>query len=149
MKFSNKSLVVLFVTFLSQSTYFLHGHVTTPPGYNIPEIPKDRGNKYREDILFAALTSQNPTVITGYMNNCSNCKTFMAFLEKIFKKYPKVNFWIVNGPAVKLHEKIAERSSFKIPGYPSTAFIKNGIIQKVQIGGNPKTFEENIKTLLK
>lgn len=144
MRFSNKSLVALFVIFFSQSPCFLHGHVTTPPSYDIPEI-----SEKREDILFAALTSKNPTIVTGYMNNCSNCKTFMKFLETILQKYPKVNFLIVNGPAVKLHEKIAQRSSFKIPGYPSTAFIKNGIIQNVQIGGNPKTFEENIKTLLK
>ena len=70
-------------------------------------------------------------------------------IEKMVKKYPKVNFWIVNGPAVKLHEKIAERSSYKLLGYPSTAFIKNNMITNFQIGGNQKTFEENIKTLLK
>lgn len=143
MKFSHRSLLLPFVIFLTQSGSTLIAHPIAPPT-KVDEV-------VMADELFKHMTSQNPTIIMGFMNNCPHCKTLTKFFETLPKKYSKINFVMVNGPKLSLHKEVAKLSEnkFKIPGYPSIVFIKNGKIKDIQIGGNPKTLEEKIKTLLK
>lgn len=143
MKFSHKSRIFLFVTILIKHDPRLLAHPTVPP-HQVEEVTM-------MDELFKHLSSQKPTVIMGFMNHCSHCKTVSKFFETLPQKYNKINFVVVNGPKLSLHKEVAKLSenNFKIPGYPSLVFIKNGKISDVQIGGNPKAIEEKIKTLLK
>ena len=143
MKFSHKSHIFLFVAFLTQSCSILFAHPITPPT-QVEEV-------VMADELFKHMTSQKPTVIMGFMNNCPHCKTLTKFFETLPKKYGTINFIVVNGPKLSFHKEVAKLSDnkFKIPGYPSLVFIKNGKITDLQIGGNPKAVEEKIKTLLK
>ena len=143
MKFSHKLFVVLFVTLFVQNTAFLFGHVILPPNENSTIT-------LTED-LYAALSSQRPTVILGFMDHCPHCKTLMPFFEKLEIKYPKARFFTVNGPQLSLHKLVAQLSDnkFKIPGFPSVVFVKNRKIVDLQIGGNKDTLEEKIKKLLK
>src|SRR3990167_9336212 len=137
MKFSHKSLIALFVTIFAQSPT-LHAHPVEPPN-QIEEI-------VMADELFASLTSQNPTVIMGFMQSCSHCSTLKRHFETLPKKHREINFFYTNGPTLALHKETAKHSGnkFKIPGYPSIIFIKDGKIQDVQVGGNPKTLEDKI-----
>lgn len=148
MKFSPMSRVLLFVTICAQNFTLLIGHqIPTPPHSHIPEITQ-------KSDLKTFLTEQKPTIILGFMNHCPHCNKLLKYFETLPNKHKKINFLIVNGPHVKLHEEVAKfkkdkHSNFKIPGYPSIIFIKNGKPIHLQIGGNEKTLDENIKTLLK
>jgi thiol-disulfide isomerase/thioredoxin len=143
MKFSHKSLLLPFVIFLIQSESNLFTHPIAPPT-KIEEV-------VMADELFKQMTSQKPTVIMSFMNNCPHCKTVTKFFETLPKKYNKINFVMVNGPKLNVHKEVAKLTDnhFRIPGYPSIVFIKNGKIKDIQIGGNPKTLEDKIKILLK
>lgn len=143
MKFSHKSRLLPFVIFLLQHHTAVISHPTTPPT-TVEEV-------VMADELFKHLTSQRPTIIMGFMNNCPHCKSLTNFFETMPKKYNNINFVAVNGPKLSLHKEVAKLSEnkFKIPGYPSIVFVKNGKITDLQIGGNPKTLEEKIKNLLK
>ena len=142
MKFEQKSLFALFVTISFLATTPINSHYTTPPDENIPEITQVQD-------LENILSNQQATVIAGHMHHCSNCTKFMKYFQTLPKKYRKVDFFIINGPKLKLHEHVAKRSKYKIPGYPSIVFIKKGMIKDVQIGGNEKHLEEKIKALCK
>ncbi len=142
MKFKERSYFVLFVTFLCLATPSIQSHYTTPPNEHIPEITELQD-------LENILSNQQPTVIAGHMHHCANCTKFMKYFQNLPKKHPKIDFFTVNGPKLKLHDHVAKRSKYRIPGYPSIVLIKNGMIKDVQIGGNEKTLEEKIKTLCK
>lgn len=148
MKFLNNSRIFLFVTIYIQSASWLIGHqILPPPKSSIPEITQPNDLK----IL---LTNQQPTIIMGYMNHCPHCNKLLKHFETLPKKYQRVMFLITNGPHLKLHEEVAKfkkdkNNNFKIPGYPSIVFIKGGKPVNLQIGGNEKTLDENIKNLLK
>lgn len=148
MKFLHKSRILLFVTICIQATSWLIGHyIPPPPRSTIPEITELNDLK----IL---LTNQEPTIIMGYMNHCPHCNKLLQYFETLPAKCPRVNFLIVNGPHLKLHEEVAKfkkdkNSNFKIPGYPSIIFGKGGKPKNLQVGGNEKTLDENIKNLLK
>jgi thiol-disulfide isomerase/thioredoxin len=152
MKFCKRHLFVLFVTLFMTNPSFLSGHGTTPPDL-IQEITQVQD-------LRTILSNNTPTVILGHMNNCPHCKSLLKVFETLPTKYPKVNFFIVNGPALKLHEELGKfakdtklpvgpNNQFKIPGYPSIIFVKNNSPKDLQVGGNPKTLEEKIEALLK
>ncbi|MBP6892132.1 thioredoxin family protein [Candidatus Babeliales bacterium] len=143
MKFSHKSLLLPFVIFSTQGGSNIFTHPITPPT-KIEEV-------IMADELFKQMTSQKPTIIMGFMNNCPHCKTLTKFFETLPKKYTTINFIMVNGPKLNLHKEVLKltNNQFKIPGYPSIIFIKNGKIKDMQIGGNSKTLEEKIKILLK
>ncbi len=143
MKFSHKSRLLPFVIFLVQHHATIISHPTTSP-YQVEEV-------IMMDEMFKHLTSQKPTIIMGFMNNCPHCKSLTKFFETLPKKYGKINFIAVNGPKLNLHKEVAKLTDnkFKIPGYPSIVFVKNGKITDLQVGGNPKTLEEKIKNLLK
>jgi hypothetical protein len=145
MKFSQGSLIFLFVTICIQSPSVLQGHPVEPlPHSRIPEITQANDLK-------TLLTNRQATAIMGYMNNCPHCETLMKFFETLPAKYPRVNFLLVNGPQLKLHEEVAKFSDkkFKIPGYPSIVLVKNEKIKDLQIGGNTKSLEDKIKAFLK
>lgn len=143
MKFSQRTFIFLFVIFTVYLNSQIFTHPTTPP-HQVEEV-------VMMDEMFKHLTSQKPTIIMGSMNHCPHCKTLTKFFETLPKKHEKINFVMVNGPKLNLHKQVAEFSDnkFKIPGYPSIVFVKNGKITDLQIGGNPKTLEEKIKQLLK
>ncbi len=143
MKFSHRLPIFLFVVFLAQSYSVLISHPILPPDH-IEEV-------VMADEVFKYLTSNHPTIILGFMNNCPHCKTLMNFFKTLPKKYDTINLVIINGPRLHLHTEVAKLSEnkFKIPGYPSVVFIKNQKIKDLQIGGNPKILEEKIKKLLK
>ena len=146
MKFSHRSLLFLFVAICAQSASNLQGHQVPPPPHStIPEITQGAD-------LATLLTNTEPTVILGFMNHCPHCNKLLKYFESLPAKYPRVNFLTVNGPQLKLHEKMAKfekdkESNFRIPGYPSIVFVKNGKPVNVQIGGNEKTLDENLKKL--
>ena len=147
MKFSRRSFLLLFVTIIAQSPSILQGHIIQPPPHSsIPEITQAAD-------LTTLLTSNDPTIILGYMNHCPHCNKLLKYFETLPAKYPKINFLTVNGPRLKLHEQVAKYkkdkdSYFRIPGYPSIVFVKNGKPVNVQVGGNEKTLDENIKKLI-
>ena len=148
MKFSDKSFIFLIVIICAETAWWLNGHpITPPPHSHIAEITQIND-------LQTLLTNTQPTVIMGYMNHCPHCNKLLKYFESLPKKHSKVSFFITNGPHVKLHEQIAKfkkdkNNNFKIPGYPSLVLVKNGKPLNVQIGGNEKTLDENIKNLLK
>lgn len=142
MKFFDKLFIILLSTITISNQSLLLAHATSNPN-TIEEIAM-------EDTLFEALTNKKATIIMGYMNHCPHCAILKSFFEKLSTKYDNISFFIVNGPKLAFHKKIAEYSNnaFKIPGYPSIAFIKNGKITNVHIGGQTKQLEEKIKKLL-
>lgn len=148
MKFTSRSFIFLFFTIYIQAPSLLNGHMIPPPLENdISEITEAND-------LRILLTNPEPTVIIGYMHHCPYCKKLLQYFETLPAKYPRVTFCIVHGPHLKLHDEVAKfkkdkNSNFKIPGYPSIVFIKGGKPINVQIGGNEKTLDENIKKLLK
>lgn len=141
MKVSNKSLFVLFFALFAPHHQSTHTHAISEPSRIIELTELELKN---------ALKNKQATVIVGTMNHCSHCNKLHAIFETLPEKYPMVNFFSVNGPEHKLHEKVKRESKekFRIPGYPSIVFIKNGEIKNLQIGGNEKSLYENIKKLI-
>ncbi|MBP7854615.1 thioredoxin family protein [Candidatus Babeliales bacterium] len=137
MKFSK-----LYIVFIAQILYFC------PSSAHVFAAPDEILDLTHQE-LSQMIQNNEPTVIMGYMTNCPHCSKLQKGLQPLARKYPNANFYIVNGPEKQFHKKIAALSKFSIPGYPSTIFIKNGQIQNVQIGGNEKILEENVKKLIK
>lgn len=143
-------LIFILSISLAQSWSYLHGHATT--------APNPVGEITAEDKLHAALTSSSPTIVLGYMSNCPHCSTLKPVYEKLAAQHRKIDFLKVNGPQHKMHTHVAQLTNGekRIPGYPSIAFVKNGVITDVLIGGNKNKlesmiadFEKDLKTDLK
>ncbi|MBP9764723.1 hypothetical protein KBD08_00115 [Candidatus Babeliales bacterium] len=105
------------------------------------------------DQLLSQLNQQQPTCIVLSTEHCSFCTMLKNNLPAIAAKYPSVSFFIVkqntrqivNSPSVL---NFLQEKQFKIPGYPSIMFVSKNYFNK-QIGGDIKTLEKNLKTLLK
>lgn len=152
MKFSNKSLIVFFVIFFIQGASFLSGHVL--PSLDGAESDKLKEIVYEEDVP-TALTSKKPTVILAYMENCNHCQHLKPFFKKQSLKMPGVTFLIVNGPKLSIPKYVTIRSKeqkllnpksheFRIIGFPSIIFVKDGSIIDLQTGGSPGALAEKL-----
>jgi len=121
----------------------LTSHVVMPPSDTAQELSTLVHEVLTEEALFAALTSQTPTVVMGSMERCPNCSMFKPHYAALAKKYPKVNFVSVDGPKLVMHKKVAKltNNSIKIPGYPTTVLVNEGSIIGHVIGGNKQKLE--------
>ncbi|HSW75541.1 MAG TPA: thioredoxin family protein [Candidatus Saccharimonadales bacterium] len=134
----NKLFIFFLSISLTQNSSLLQAHPTT--------IPNPVGEITSEDKLHAALTSSTPTLVMGYMNNCSHCAMLKPAYEKLATEHRKIDFVKVNGQQHKMHNHVAQLTEGKkrIPGYPSIAFVKNGVITDLLIGGNRNQLEAKI-----
>ncbi|MCX5924558.1 MAG: thioredoxin family protein [Candidatus Dependentiae bacterium] len=135
---TNKLFIFILSLSLAQNLTYLNGHATTPPN-PVGEITA-------EDKLHTALTSSTPTIVMGYMSNCPHCNTLKPTYEKLALQHRSIDFVKVNGPQHKMHTHVAQLTNGdkRIPGYPSIAFVNNGVITDVLIGGNKEKLEAMI-----
>jgi hypothetical protein len=147
MKFFKQSVHRFLVTIVF-SSMFMQGHGLGEPIHEVEESAIIPEISEAEAIIY--LANQKPTVIMGHMKHCSHCTKLKKFAETLPAKYPQIDFFIVNGPETKLHKKVDDlsKSKFRIPGYPSIVFVRDGKIKHVQIGGHEKNLKENIQKLL-
>ncbi|MFA5998633.1 MAG: thioredoxin family protein [Candidatus Babeliales bacterium] len=135
---TNKLFIFLLSISLAQNLTYLNGHATT--------VPNPVGEITSEDKLHAALTSSTPTLVMGYMSNCPHCNTLKPMYEKLALQHRSIDFLKVNGPQHKMHTHVAQLTNGdkRIPGYPSIAFVNNGVVTDVLIGGNKNKLESMI-----
>lgn len=147
MKFSNKSFIVFLSMLATQGGSFISGHATS----NLDLEDPDHTNQimYEENVE-PALMSQKPTVILAYMDHCNHCHALLPFFKQQAKEMTKVRFLTINGPKLHLPKYVALLSKkygneeFKIIGFPSIIFVKNGKIIDLQTGGSQKKLQEKL-----
>lgn len=138
---SNRFFIFMFsMAFVQGNNVMLSHMLATPSRVN---------SITTEDGQHAALTSQKPTVIMGYMHHCPHCNHLKPIFDKLANKYPLISFVTINGPALNMHQKVAylTNGTKKIPGYPTVVAIKNGKIVDMVIGGDKKKIETMIAKL--
>ena len=149
---TNKRFIFLLSITIATVPTFLTSHATTPPQATTPPIGAV-SEVTTEDGLHGALTSSTPTVVMGYMHNCTHCNALKPDFTMLAKKYPKINFILANGPNLIMHKRVAQLTdnAIKIPGYPTVVFINPAAsphqITDSLIGGNRQKLISKVEAL--